>query len=446
MFGLHKDYHLTRDIPYRVLLSLLAGVFAFRVVAQFLVQGQPVSFLPPFELWHSETMPYEVLLGAQLLVLVGMAAAIRAAPFDRAGPLLASILTVLGWIYVGVMTWRLLVGSLNLSRHGWFDGAVPTAFHFVLAAFMLVLGSALKAGSGDTHDSLKRTTVRYLAYPVLIIGGFTLFSWLRESGAPLLFSSYLSVLVAGLGVLMHETFFPARQDWRPSSGDVFNDSLFLTIVQIMLPAILRALALALIVVLARSEDAPFANFWPHDAPVLIQVLGMMIVAEFFRYWLHRALHRFMPLWRLHAVHHASNKLYTVNVGRFHPLDKSLQFLGDTLPFILLGVVPEVFAAYFVLYAINGFYQHSNADVRLGPLNWVIAGPELHRWHHSANFSEASSNYGNNLIIWDSVFGTRFLPKDREVGRIGIGNPAWPNSFLAQMVAPFTTPTDAKARD
>ena len=147
---------------------------------------------------------------------------------------------------------------------------------------------------------------------------------------------------------------------------------------------------------------------------------MLIIAEFFRYWIHRALHVYGPLWKLHAVHHASDKLYTINVGRFHPFDKAIQFLGDTAPFLLLGVNAEVFAAYFVLYAINGFYQHSNADVRLGFLNYIIAGPELHRWHHSAKIAEANANYGNNLIVWDTVFGTRFLPSDREVGRIGIG--------------------------
>ena len=102
------------------------------------------------------------------------------------------------------------------------------------------------------------------------------------------------------------------------------------------------------------------------------------------------------------------------VGRFHPLDKAIQFLGDSLPFLLLGVQPEVFAAYFVFYAVNGFYQHSNADIRLGFLNWIVAGPELHRWHHSTVIAESNANYGNNLIVWDVIFGTRQLPKERTV--------------------------------
>jgi len=217
--------------------------------------------------------------------------------------------------------------------------------------------------------------------------------------------------------------------------------LFLAIVQVALPAILKGLSLIALIWISTNHSLPANRYWPHEAPILVQVLLILIVAEFFRYWIHRASHKFKPLWKLHAVHHAADKLYTINVGRFHPLDKSIQFLGDTLPFLVIGIAPEVLAAYFVLYALNGFYQHSNANVKLGALNWFIAGPELHRWHHSAVYSEANSNFGNNLIVWDSIFATRFLPNDRQVGRVGIGNSQWPTEFLPQLIAPFTTPTE-----
>ena len=423
-------------IPYRVLFGLLTGVFAARVAAQFVLQGRPLSFLPPFAMWHSATMPYGTLLAIQLLILAGMGLAVVRVP-STARPRLGQVLLAVGWIYGLVMASRMIVGVLELSSHPWFDGALSTAFHFGLAAFMLVLGSAW----GGRAPFIRRLA-RSVTYPALMAGGVGLFVWLRQTGSPLLFASYLSVLIASLGVLLHETFAPARQDWRPTSHDVLRDGVFLTLVQVALPAILKVATLALIVALLDTDIAPFGPYWPHQAPIALQVAGMLVIAELFRYWLHRILHEVDALWRLHAVHHAANKLYTVNVGRFHPFDKSLQFLGDTLPFVLLGVAPEAFASYFVVYAVNGFYQHSNADVRLGPLNWIIAGPELHRWHHSTEIAEGHSNYGNNLIVWDAVFGTRLLPADRTVDRIGIGNPAWPDGFLAQMTAPFTIATEA----
>ena len=124
------------------------------------------------------------------------------------------------------------------------------------------------------------------------------------------------------------------------------------------------------------------------------------------------------------------------MGRFHPIEKAVQYAFDTLPFALLGVSHEVLAAYFVFYALNGFYQHSNCRVRLGPLNYVVSGPELHRWHHSKLVHESNNNFGNNLIVWDVVFGTRFLPKDREVGELGLQDRAYPTGFFPQMRSPF----------
>lgn len=65
--------------------------------------------------------------------------------------------------------------------------------------------------------------------------------------------------------------------------------------------------------------------------------------------------------------------------------------------------------------------------------------ELHRWHHSRVLEEANSNFGQNLIVWDIIYGTRFLPKDREPpAEIGITDmPAFPMSYLAQLASPFT---------
>jgi len=436
---------MTSVIPYKNLLIWFVAIFALRVALQFVLQFTQVDFLPAFELWHSETMPYLVLLGIQCVLLVFMLLGVFTAAMQRKRPGLARFLTLLAAVYLAVMVIRLIIGTLNLSQHSWFDGAVSTAFHFGLIAYLFVYAAALK---GDDHkddqqqrSQLLSTIAQTVAYPCILTGCYMLFVWLLETGSPLMFSAYLSVLIGASAILIHETLAPYQENWRPAKQDLFNDGLFLAIVQVALPALLKGLSLLALLWLSQNHSFPANSYWPHQAPILVQILLMLVVAEFFRYWIHRASHKFNPLWKLHAVHHAADKLYTINVGRFHPLDKTLQFLGDTLPFLLIGIAPEVFAAYFVLYALNGFYQHSNANVKLGALNWFIAGPELHRWHHSAVYSEANGNFGNNLIVWDFIFGTRFLPEDRQVGRVGIGNRQWPTAFLPQLSAPFTIPTE-----
>lgn len=158
------------------------------------------------------------------------------------------------------------------------------------------------------------------------------------------------------------------------------------------------------------------------------------------------MHECEPLWRLHAVHHSVEKMYWLNVGRFHPIDKSLQFVVETMPFILIGVSAEVTSLYFVVYSVKGFFQHSNVDTKLGWLNYIISGPELHRWHHSQKIVESNSNYGNNVIIWDILFGTFFWPKDRTVKKLGLLNEAYPTDFLSLLRNPFVKGLDKSNKE
>ncbi len=53
-------------------------------------------------------------------------------------------------------------------------------------------------------------------------------------------------------------------------------------------------------------------------------------------------------------------------------------------------------------------------------------------------AEANHNYGGNLIVWDVVFGTRWLPEGREPPiNTGIeGLPGFPASYQGLMSAPF----------
>lgn len=275
-----------------------------------------------------------------------------------------------------------------------------------------------------------------LFYPFLMLLALLGYGVLTELGMVMGLAAYLVVGGAVLGIAIFERAMPAKAAWKPGFSEAANDLTFLVFVQMLLPFGLGlGVMLGLEDAVASAGWAP-KTLWPHHWPTWAQVALMLVAAEFPRYWLHRLGHNWAPLWRFHAVHHAPKILYWLNVGRFHPVDKAIQFLGDSLPFILLGVGPDVLKLYFVFYAVNGFFQHSNCRVRLGPLNWVIAGPELHRWHHSVQPEQSNNNYGNNLIIWDSLFGTRFLPKTSTVADLGLLDHGYPTGFLRQMTAPF----------
>ena len=293
------------------------------------------------------------------------------------------------------------------------------------------------------HVQTKYRVYPPLVYPTTILAILSLFFLLRAQGLPLWICTYTPVVLGAGLITFFERYTPHLEQWLASKTDVWNDALFMVTVQMVLPKILSFLVAITLVHLLEKFALPTRALWPHHWPIGLQALLMVLGADFLRYWLHRLSHEHTPLWRLHAVHHSPHKLYWGNVGRFHPLEKALQFLFDAMPFILVGVGTEVLALYFVFYAVNGFFQHCNIELHLGPLNYIISGAELHRWHHSRKIQESNSNYGNNIIIWDILFGTYFFPKDQQVEEIGLLNREYPLTYRAQLKTPFSGRMDQR---
>ena len=199
--------------------------------------------------------------------------------------------------------------------------------------------------------------------------------------------------------------------------------------QLALPPLVGVMFATLLVSPAQRLDLPLTRLWPHQWPLAVQAVLMIAAVDFLRYWLHRFAHQNDVLWRLHAVHHSVDRLYWLNTARFHPLEKALQMCLDSLPFLLLGVRPEVLSLYYLAYSTNGFFQHSNIALRYGVLNYVVSSAEAHRWHHSREPREANSNYGSTTIVWDLLFGTFWLPKTDRVGALGLHDRALPAVLL-----------------
>ena len=178
--------------------------------------------------------------------------------------------------------------------------------------------------------------------------------------------------------------------------------------------------------------------WPVHWHWSAQLLLAMVMGEFVEYWWHRAMHEIPWLWRFHAVHHSAPRLYWLNALRFHPIDFLVSSIGRLMPAAMLGADMSIMTLGAVLSGVHGVFQHCNIQVRIGFLNWVFSMAELHRWHHSKTLEESNANYGGNFIFWDIVFGTRFLPKDREPPReIGIASmPHFPMRFVDQLKSPF----------
>jgi sterol desaturase/sphingolipid hydroxylase (fatty acid hydroxylase superfamily) len=284
-------------------------------------------------------------------------------------------------------------------------------------------------------QSVKRL-LPWIHYPLVMIAVFAIFAGLQSHGVSLIVSTYVPVLFAAAAVTVLEFMFPNRTAWRPPVSEIKTDLVFMTIIQLALPPLVSFLFIYLLIEPARALELPVAGLWPHGWPIWIQAILMVLSVDLLRYWLHRFAHENDTLWRLHSVHHSVEQLYWLNTARFHPIEKTLQMSLDSLPFLLLGVHEQVLALYYIAYAANGFFQHCNVHVRYGPLNYIVGSAETHRWHHSRVPRESNANYGNTVIVWDLVFGTWFLPKDREIQDLGLQEREYPKTFLGLMRAPF----------
>jgi len=276
----------------------------------------------------------------------------------------------------------------------------------------------------------------WLIYPGVMILAFVQFAWLQRQGASLIVSTYVPVLVTAALVTWLEAKFPHRLDWRPVTGEVRTDLTFMVVVQLAFPPLMGFLFTYALIAPARALDLPIAVIWPHRWPIWLQAVLMVLAVDFLRYWLHRASHESPTLWRLHSVHHSVEQLYWLNTSRFHPIEKALQMCFDSLPFLLMQVDARVLALYYISYATNGFFQHCNIRLHYGLLNYIVGSAETHRWHHSRAPKESNANYGNTVIVWDVLFGTWYLPGEREVEDLGLQDRKYPRSFLSLMRAPF----------
>ncbi len=236
-----------------------------------------------------------------------------------------------------------------------------------------------------------------------------------------------------------ERWIPFDPDWNRARGDVGVDVLHNLLSTIVTAELCQVALLATLAPLAAAAaNAIGVDLWPRRASLLTQTAVAFALSELGAYWAHRFGHETELGWRLHSVHHSPTRLYWLNAARDNPLGVVMLYVPSALPLVLLGAPPEQFALLSLFNAVVGLFQHANVDIRLGPLNYVFSVLEVHRWHHSTVVEEANSNYGSNLMIWDVLFGTMYLPRDRRAPEaIGIADmPAFPEDYVGQVMVPF----------
>ena len=176
--------------------------------------------------------------------------------------------------------------------------------------------------------------------------------------------------------------------------------------------------------------------WIAGLPFLVQLFGILVVADLTQYWVHRAFHAVPALWRFHAIHHSAEMMDWLAGSRLHLVDVAVTRGLTYVPIYLLGFAQAPFFTYLVIVSAQATFIHANVRFEFGWLRWVLATPQFHHWHHAAERDAVDKNFAVHLPVLDVLFRTAYLP-NRWPRAYGIehGAPV-PDGWWRQLVWPF----------
>ncbi|HEY2033686.1 MAG TPA: sterol desaturase family protein [Rhizomicrobium sp.] len=242
-----------------------------------------------------------------------------------------------------------------------------------------------------------------------------------------------AILVVALIFVPLEILVPLYRDQKLLRKHWFNDVLYLLLNGILIN-------FGLIFVLGAAAAA-FHLAIPVHVPALIQsqplwlqIIEVVIVADIGFYIAHRCFHAFPVLWKFHAVHHSIEELDWLAAYRVHPVDQILTKGASLLPLVALGFSDSAILVFALIYKWQSVAIHSNCRISLGPLEWIVASPRFHRWHHANERAAFDKNFAGQLPLIDLIGGTLFLPKGTPE-KYGTDHPV-PERYPEQLAYPL----------
>jgi len=239
-----------------------------------------------------------------------------------------------------------------------------------------------------------------------------------------------------------ERIFPLRRQ------DVFRKRFAADLVYYflssMLPKAILVFPMALAAYAAHRLVPVAIRIRVGDLPPGIRFAAALAVAEVGYYWGHRWSHEIPLLWRFHAVHHSAEEMDWLVNTRAHPVDMVFTRLCGLLPIYVLGLsqpargsLDYISLLVMLTSTLWGFFIHSNLRWSLGPLEWLVAGPAFHHWHHSYE-EPRNRNFSPTLPLVDRLFGTYFSPEGKWPAKYGT-DAVVAHDFGGQLMQPFAPP-------
>ena len=220
-----------------------------------------------------------------------------------------------------------------------------------------------------------------------------------------------------------------RPAWRTDLLYFFVSALFVQV--------LTLLTLKPAMVLFDWARAPETAARVAALPASAQFVAILVLTDLTQYWIHRAFHRVPALWRFHAVHHSARTMDWLAGSRLHLVDVAVTRGLTYVPIYVLGFAEGPLFAYVAFVSVQATFIHANVRFDFGPLQWLLATPRFHHWHHAADPAAVDRNFAVHLPVLDRLFGTCYLPAGRWPEAYGIaGGAPVPDGFVRQFTHPF----------
>lgn len=263
----------------------------------------------------------------------------------------------------------------------------------------------------------------------MTLGG-ALIIQLLQSGVNQYVGVIFTITVFGLLLFLLERILPFNKAWL--QGEDWNLDFIYYVVNYIIKIVAQFGFIWL------SHYLVLLEWFPQHWPFWLQVVLVLVIIDFCLFFVHWQSHKYNWLWKLHAVHHSSERLYFLNGEKRHAVHQILEGGPGIIICLIIGTPQLVVVAALGILALNMMMQHTNLDYRSGVLKKLFCVAELHRWHHREDYQKSQVNFGAWLTLWDYIFRSYYDSKSYEkIGAIGIKDEAdFPKSYLHQFAYPF----------
>lgn len=162
----------------------------------------------------------------------------------------------------------------------------------------------------------------------------------------------------------------------------------------------------------------------------------MFLTDLVQYWVHRAFHRVLWLWKFHSVHHSARSMDWMAGARMHFMEILVLRSMTVIPMYVLGFSAAAMNTYIFVVYLYSTFVHANLSWRFPVIEKLLVTPRFHHWHHGIEEAAVDVNFSIHFPLLDKIFGTYHFPKDQWPEGYGLPGHPVPHGYLAQLKYPF----------